>query len=94
MKRQLFKDLDDFCKNKKAIFCSNTSSLYIKDIASSVSEDRQKLFAGLHFFSPVPQMKLVEIVKSEKTDQNVINNLTKFIRAIGKTPVNCNDTPG
>jgi 3-hydroxyacyl-CoA dehydrogenase len=67
-----------------AIFASNTSSLSITEIASNVSAQRKRQFAGLHFFNPVPLMKLVEIVKTEDTDESTIARLETFSKSLGK----------
>ncbi|KAI8916247.1 hydroxyacyl-coenzyme A dehydrogenase [Gorgonomyces haynaldii] len=91
VKQTLFRDLDQAAP-KHTIFCSNTSSLPIADIASATN--RKHLFAGLHFFNPVPQMKLVEIIKTDKTDEQVFASLHEFSKKVGKVPVSCKDTPG
>ena len=92
-KQSLFKTLDESAPSH-TIFTSNTSSLPISSIAKSTSQKRQSQFAGLHFFNPVPQMKLVEIVKSEQTLENVIKELSQFVKDLGKVGVLCKDTPG
>lgn len=74
------------------IFASNTSSLPIADIASSTS--RLDRFGGLHFFNPVPMMKLVEVIGTSATSQETFDSLLNFSKALGKTPVSCKDTPG
>lgn len=68
IKQKFWSDLDKKM-NKNTIFASNTSSLPITKIAEAVSDERKKKFAGLHFFNPVPQMKLVEVIKADKTTQ-------------------------
>jgi 3-hydroxyacyl-CoA dehydrogenase len=93
VKQRLFKDLDAHAP-KSAIFASNTSSLPICDISATVPYERQERFAGLHFFNPVPQMKLVEIIKTEKTANDVFAALQAFTKNIKKVPVTCKDTPG
>ncbi|KAI8866885.1 Hadh protein [Ramicandelaber brevisporus] len=92
LKRQLFKTLDESAP-KHAIFASNTSSLPIKDIAEAVSA-RQSRFAGLHFFNPVPQMKLVEVVRTSEVETGVLEDLVQFCKELKKSPVLCADTPG
>jgi len=74
------------------IFASNTSSLPIADIASATS--RLDRFGGLHFFNPVPVMKLVEVIGTSSTSQETFDSLLNFSKALGKTPVSCKDTPG
>lgn len=93
VKQKLFEELDKVAP-AHTIFCSNTSSLSIQAIAQSVSDERQKKFAGLHFFNPVPAMKLVEIVSTEKVTEQVIDALSVFSKNVGKTSVRCKDTPG
>ncbi|OMJ25097.1 Hydroxyacyl-coenzyme A dehydrogenase, mitochondrial [Smittium culicis] len=93
IKRKIFTQLDAVAP-KHTIFTSNTSSLPIADIFSVVSETRKATTAGLHFFNPVSQMKLVEIVKSNTTNTDTFDKLTSFCLALGKAPVTCKDTPG
>ncbi|KAI8452174.1 3-hydroxyacyl-CoA dehydrogenase [Phakopsora pachyrhizi] len=94
IKRELFTRLDQNVRSEDCIFASNTSSLRISDISSVLPQNRQRNFAGLHFFNPVPQMKLVEIVKASETSPEVIDRLASLSKFIGKTPVRCKDTPG
>ncbi|KAI7906260.1 hydroxyacyl-coenzyme A dehydrogenase [Cokeromyces recurvatus] len=91
VKQQLFKKLDKEL-NKDALFCSNTSSLPISLIAQATSDSRR--FAGLHFFNPVPAMKLVEVVRTDRVTNEDFESLMEFSRRVGKTPVACKDTPG
>ena len=91
MKNELFKRLDKFAA-EHTIFASNTSSLQITSLANSTT--RQDRFAGLHFFNPVPLMKLVEVIKTPMTSQKTFESLLDFSRALGKHPVACKDTPG
>ncbi|CAO3701636.1 unnamed protein product [Rhizopus stolonifer] len=93
VKQKLFEALDKVAP-AHTIFCSNTSSLSIQAIAQAVSDERQKKFAGLHFFNPVPAMKLVEIVSTEKVTEQVMDALSVFSKNVGKTSVRCKDTPG
>jgi 3-hydroxybutyryl-CoA dehydrogenase len=76
----------------QAIFASNTSSLTVTQLA--MASGRPDRFVGLHFFNPVPVMKLVEVVKTLLTDQAVLAEVNEFCRAIGKTPVACKDNSG
>lgn len=92
VKQEVFKRLMASSDNEKAIFCSNTSSLSISEIAKL--SNRKDKFAGLHFFSPVPQMKLVEVIRTNETSQEVYDMLFEFVKKIGKVPVACKDTPG
>ncbi|ORZ17163.1 3-hydroxyacyl-CoA dehydrogenase [Absidia repens] len=93
VKRTLFTNLDKVAP-EHSIFCSNTSSLPISDIAAATSAARQEKFAGLHFFNPVPAMKLVEIVRTNAVSDDVFQSLQDFTTKVGKTPVSCKDTPG
>uniref|UniRef100_A0A3P8VV58 3-hydroxyacyl-CoA dehydrogenase n=1 Tax=Cynoglossus semilaevis TaxID=244447 RepID=A0A3P8VV58_CYNSE len=91
IKQDLFGHLDKLAP-AHTIFASNTSSLPISDIASST--DRQDRFGGLHFFNPVPMMKLVEVIGTSATSQETFDALFNFSKELGKTPVSCKDTPG
>ncbi|KAI8979140.1 3-hydroxyacyl-CoA dehydrogenase [Mycotypha africana] len=93
VKQSLFRNLDQAAP-QHTVFCSNTSSLSITEIAKSTSADRQKRFAGLHFFNPVPAMKLVEIVRTDNVAEDVLRNLNEVTKKMGKSPVACKDTPG
>jgi 3-hydroxybutyryl-CoA dehydrogenase len=90
-KRELFAALDTICP-PTTIFASNTSSLTIIEIATATN--RPDRFAGLHFFSPVPMMQLVEVIRSLATSDATIATLKQFGAAIGKTVVEAKDTPG
>jgi 3-hydroxyacyl-CoA dehydrogenase len=74
------------------IIATNTSSIPLDSIAPFVSKPER--FGGLHFFSPVWLMQLVEIVRGEKTSQETVDNLLNFVAAIRKRPVVCRDFPG
>lgn len=91
IKHELFSRLDKISP-RETIFTSNTSSLPIKEIASVVT--RKDQFGGLHFFNPVPVMKLLEVVKTDETSQATFDSLIEFGKSIGKTTVVCKDTPG
>ncbi|WOO82342.1 Hydroxyacyl-coenzyme A dehydrogenase, mitochondrial [Vanrija pseudolonga] len=93
IKRDLFGFLDKKAK-PSAIFASNTSSLSITEIADATSKERQANFAGLHFFNPVPAMKLVEIIRTDATSQSTYEALREVTIKMGKKPVTCKDTPG
>ncbi|KAI9014319.1 mitochondrial hydroxyacyl-coenzyme A dehydrogenase [Hyaloraphidium curvatum] len=93
MKRKLFRALDEAAPSH-AIFASNTSSLRILDIAEGVSSARRSQFGGLHFFNPVPVMKLVEVIGTAETSPNSLRALVAFVKTLGKVPVECADTPG
>jgi 3-hydroxybutyryl-CoA dehydrogenase len=90
-KRELFSLLDAICP-ASTIFASNTSSLTITEVAASTK--RPQRFVGLHFFNPVPVMKLVEVVKTIATDPAVYEEMVEFGAKLGKTPVRANDSGG
>jgi 3-hydroxybutyryl-CoA dehydrogenase len=90
-KRELFSALDAICP-AATIFASNTSSLTITEIATATK--RPQRFVGLHFFNPVPVMKLVEVVKTIATDPAVYEEMVAFGAKLGKTPVRANDSTG
>ena len=90
-KRELFGLLDAICP-ASTIFASNTSSLTITEIAASTK--RPQRFVGLHFFNPVPVMKLLEVVKTIATDPAVYEEMVAFGAKLGKTPVRANDSGG
>lgn len=91
IKQDLFSALDKIAP-EHTLFASNTSSLPITDIASSTN--RLDRFGGLHFFNPVPMMKLVEVIGTSSTSQETFDSLLNFGKALGKTTVSCKDTPG
>jgi 3-hydroxybutyryl-CoA dehydrogenase len=90
-KRELFGALDRLCP-ADTIFASNTSSLTITEIATATK--RPQRFVGLHFFNPVPVMKLVEVVKTIATDAAVYEEMVAFGTKLGKTAVRANDSTG
>jgi 3-hydroxybutyryl-CoA dehydrogenase len=90
-KRELFTALDSLCP-PRAIFASNTSSLTITEIAAATK--RPQRFVGLHFFNPVPVMKLVEVVKTIATDPAVYEEMVNFGAKLGKTAVRAQDSGG
>jgi len=91
LKRELFAALDALCP-AHTIFASNTSSLTITEIAAATK--RPQRFVGLHFFNPVPVMKLVEVVRTIATDAAVYEEMVGFGARLGKTPVRANDSGG
>ncbi len=90
-KRDLFATLDRICP-EKTIFASNTSSLTITELATATK--RPQRFVGLHFFNPVPVMKLVEVVRTIATDAAVYEEMVAFGTKLGKTAVRANDSTG
>ncbi len=91
IKKGVFKELDRVC-SKDTIFATNTSSLSITEL-SQVLKDPERL-VGLHFFNPVPRMKLVEIVKSKNTSEKTLEYAKELALEMGKTPVVTGDAPG
>jgi 3-hydroxybutyryl-CoA dehydrogenase len=92
-KRKTYKQLDAVCK-PETIFASNTSSISITEMMTATSPQRQKRFIGLHFFNPVPLMKLVEVVRTILTDESVYEQGIEFGKRLGKVPVRAGDTTG
>jgi 3-hydroxybutyryl-CoA dehydrogenase len=92
-KRDTYRQLDALCK-PETIFASNTSSLSITEMMTATSAERQQRFIGLHFFNPVPIMKLVEVVKTILTDDAVYETAVDFGKRLGKVPVRASDKTG
>jgi len=90
-KRELWSALDKICP-KATIFASNTSSLSITEMATFTQ--RPERFLGLHFFNPVPVMKLVEVIRTIATDAKVYEEVVAFGTKLGKTPVRTTDRTG
>lgn len=91
VKHELFKTLDSAAPSH-TIFTSNTSSLSINEIAEVTN--RKDRFGGLHFFNPVPMMKLLEVISTSQTSEATYKSLMAFGAAVGKTCITCKDTPG
>jgi len=91
LKQKLFSEYDRIAP-AKTIFASNTSSLPISEIASTSS--RADRFGGLHFFNPVPVMKLLEVVRIPETSDETYDAMVAWGKAMGKVTVECKDTPG
>jgi 3-hydroxybutyryl-CoA dehydrogenase len=91
MKMELFTIFDKFAK-PGAIFASNTSSLSISDM-SDLTVSRERCI-GMHFFNPVPKMKLIELVKTPFTSQNTVDVCTEVGRRMGKEVVLVQESPG
>jgi 3-hydroxybutyryl-CoA dehydrogenase len=90
-KHELFRALDEICP-ERTLFASNTSSLSITEMASATR--RGDRFVGLHFFNPVPLMKLVEVVRSPLTSPEVFEEAVAFATSLGKTAVRATDKSG
>ena len=91
IKKDTFKQLDEICK-EDTIIATNTSSLSITEIASATN--RPDKIIGMHFFNPVPAMKLVEVIRGIATSQEVFDAIKEASEAIGKTPVEVAEAPG
>lgn len=91
LKKEVFAEIDGICK-PETIFATNTSSLSITEIASLTNRPAQ--FIGMHFFNPAPMMKLVEVIKGQKTSDEVCTKIVELATAMGKTPVLVNEAPG
>lgn len=91
VKQKVFKELDRICSHH-AILGTNTSSLSIIDIASATT--RPDKVIGLHFMNPVPLMKLLEIVRSVATSEEVLEICREFGKSLGKTVILAKDSPG
>jgi 3-hydroxybutyryl-CoA dehydrogenase len=91
LKKETYAELDKIVK-KDAIFASNTSSLTITEL--SMATARPKKFVGLHFFNPVPLMKLVEVVRTILTSDGTFDTAFAFAKTLGKDPVSCRDNSG
>ena len=90
-KRELYVALDAVCA-EETIFASNTSSLPITDMAAATA--RADRFVGLHFFNPVPVMKLVEVVRTVATSEETFERAFTFAEALGKVPIAAKDRSG
>ncbi len=91
VKKELFKQLGDICP-PHALLTSNTSSMTVTEMAAA--SGRMDKVAGLHFFNPVPVMRLVEIVTTIVTSNETVKALREFSESLGKTVVIAKDTPG
>lgn len=91
VKKELFAELDKICK-PEAILATNTSSLSITEIASVTS--RPDKVIGMHFFNPVPLMKLVEVIKGIATSQETRDKVFEIAEKVGKKPIEVEEAPG
>ena len=90
-KGEMFKELDAICKST-AILASNTSSISITRLAGVTG--RPEKVIGMHFFNPVPVMKLVEVIRGARTGDETTAQVMELARSMGKTPVEVQDYPG
>lgn len=91
VKRDLFRQLESVV-DERCVLATNTSSLSVAAVAASCKHPER--VAGFHFFSPVPLMKVVEVISGPLTDETVANTLAEMARRMGHTPVRASDTPG
>jgi len=91
LKKDVFRELDRLCP-PRTLFASNTSSLSITEMASVTRRPQHVL--GMHFFNPVPVMKLVELIRGLQTSEETMATGRRFAESVGKTVVVCKDSPG
>jgi len=91
IKKKIFAELDEICK-PEAILATNTSSLSITEIAAATNRPNKVI--GMHFFNPVPVMKLVEVIKGIATDEETKKIIIDLSKELGKTPVEVEEAPG
>jgi len=91
IKKQVYQELDNICK-KETLFASNTSGLSITEMAS-VTKRAEKVI-GMHFFNPVPVMKLVELIRGFATSDDTLNIAKDFVEKIKKTAIEVKEAPG
>ncbi|HKL42381.1 MAG TPA: 3-hydroxybutyryl-CoA dehydrogenase [Clostridia bacterium] len=91
IKKDIFKELDDVC-SEEAILATNTSSLSITEIATATN--RPDRIIGMHFFNPVPVMKLVEVINGLATSEETKETIVALAEKLGKTPVLVEEAPG
>ncbi len=91
LKKQVYRELDQLCA-KETILASNTSGLSITEMASATK--RPEKVIGMHFFNPVPAMKLVEIIKGQSTSEETYQIIKDLSQKMGKTPILVNEAPG
>jgi 3-hydroxybutyryl-CoA dehydrogenase len=91
IKSEIFRDLDQVCR-PEVVLASNTSSISITKLAAVTKRPAQVI--GMHFFNPVPMMKLVEIIRGLATTNEVFSQVKELALKLEKTPVEVNDAPG
>ncbi|MBW2126930.1 MAG: 3-hydroxyacyl-CoA dehydrogenase family protein [Deltaproteobacteria bacterium] len=93
IKKEVFSQLDSICKSD-CVFATNTSSISITLLATSVRPERIGRFLGAHFFSPASVMKLVEVIPGLETEEETVAFMMDCCRKIGKTPIRVKDVTG
>ena len=91
VKSEMFRELDALCP-PETVFASNTSSLTIAEIAAATK--RADRFVGMHFFNPVPVMKLVEVVRAIRTSEATVERAVRFVQSLDKEPIRAHDNSG
>lgn len=91
LKKKVFKEVDSIAP-PKAILATNTSSISITKLAAQT--ERPEKFIGMHFFNPVPVMKLVEVINGLKTSDETTKTVMNLAEKLGKVPIPANDSPG
>lgn len=91
LKKETFQKLDSLVTSEEAFLLTNTSSLSVSEIASATT--RPEKVAGMHFFNPVPVMKLVEVVRGVLTSDELVEQVKDLARLMGKTPIVSTDSP-
>lgn len=91
IKKKVMKELDGICK-PETIFATNTSALSITEIAAATN--RADKVVGMHFFNPVPAMKLIEVIPGAETSQAIVDEIVDLSKKIGKEPVPMKESPG
>lgn len=91
LKKETFEKLDRLVASEEALLLTNTSSLSVSEIASATG--RPEKVAGMHFFNPVPVMKLVEVIRGVLTSDESVNQVKDLARLMGKTPIVSADSP-
>jgi 3-hydroxybutyryl-CoA dehydrogenase len=91
LKREVYQELDSICP-PHTVFASNTSGLSITEMAAVTKRPHQ--FIGMHFFNPVPVMKLVELIRGFLTSDETFNACKAYVEKIGKVPIEVKEAPG
>jgi 3-hydroxybutyryl-CoA dehydrogenase len=91
VKHELMGELSPLLR-PEAIVATNTSALSVTEIAAAY--ERPERVVGMHFFNPAPLMRLVEVVRAQRTDGEVFETAYAFAASLGKEPIRCHDTPG
>ncbi len=92
VKKETFQKIDKTVRSEDALLLTNTSSLSVSEIASVTA--RPEKVSGMHFFNPVPVMKLVEVVRGTLTSDETVSQVKSLAKLIGKTPIVSADSPG